>query len=252
VSSLTVCYAVKGGSGTTVVAAAMALTAGTDVEIVDLDGQLPAALGIPEPAGDGIAEWISSGLDAAAIDLLTVTVNNTTRLLPRGNKPLEHDGSRWTELAAGLRQRHAAVIVDSGTGCPPSPLVEHADQTLLVIRPCYLALRIAVAAPVRPTGVVLVHEQGRALTAADVARAIGVPVVADIGYDAAVARAVDAGLLAARVPTSLRQSLQPTIVSADRGPNPTSDFTPLGAARRSVEQKRQRGPGQEPPPLDVA
>ena len=46
----------------------------------------------------------------------------------------------------------------------------------------------------------LVAEPGRALRVPDIERAIGVPVVATISHDPAVARAVDAGLLAARLP----------------------------------------------------
>ena len=74
---------------------------------------------------------------------------------------------------------------------------------LLVTRACYLALRRAVATPWRPDGVVLVAEPGRALHGPDIERAVGVPVVATISHDPAVARAVDAGLLAARLPRML-------------------------------------------------
>ncbi len=46
-STLTVCYAVKGGSGTTVTAAAIALADPGDSLLVDLDGELPAVLRSP-------------------------------------------------------------------------------------------------------------------------------------------------------------------------------------------------------------
>ena len=54
---------------------------------------------------------------------------------------------------------------------------------------------------------VLIDEPGRALRARDVEHALGAPVIAEIGYDPAVARAVDAGLLVARLPRSLVQPL---------------------------------------------
>jgi hypothetical protein len=60
----------------------------------------------------------------------------------------------------------------------------------------------------RPTGIVLVTEPGRALGARDVERAIGAPVVAEVPYDPAVARAVDAGLLATRLPGSIARPLR--------------------------------------------
>ena len=57
---VTVCWSVKGGSGTTVVAATLALSCPTDSLLVDLDGELPAVLGLPEPAGQGVADWLAS------------------------------------------------------------------------------------------------------------------------------------------------------------------------------------------------
>ena len=81
-------------------------------------------------------------------------------------------------------------------------------MSLLVVRPCFLALRRAVAAPVRPSGIVLVREAGRALTRRDVEEALQVPVRAEIDLEPAIARAVDAGLLATRLPRSLAQALR--------------------------------------------
>jgi hypothetical protein len=59
----------------------------------------------------------------------------------------------------------------------------------------------------RPSGVVLLAEPGRALTRADVAEVVGVPVVAEVALDPAVARAVDAGLLPVRLPRGLARAL---------------------------------------------
>jgi hypothetical protein len=58
-----------------------------------------------------------------------------------------------------------------------------------------------------PHAVVLVTEPGRVLGKADVESVVGAPVIAEISLDPAVARAVDAGLLAGRVPTLLAQQL---------------------------------------------
>ena len=66
-------------------------------------------------------------------------------------------------------------------------------------------------ASLRPSGVVLVTEAGRALQARDVAGVLGVPVVAEVAVEAAVARAVDAGLLAARLPRSLGRGVRPLV-----------------------------------------
>jgi hypothetical protein len=84
----------------------------------------------------------------------------------------------------------------------------------LVIRgPCYLSLRAALENPWRPDGIVVLAEAGRPLTTADVIDVVGVPVVAQVPVEAAVARVIDAGLLLARLPRlsgfqSLARALQ--------------------------------------------
>ena len=55
---------------------------------------------------------------------------------------------------------------------------------------------------------VLVEERGRALSRADVEDVLGVPVRAVVEVDATVARAVDAGLLAGRLPAELERGLK--------------------------------------------
>ncbi|MDO8364331.1 MAG: hypothetical protein Q7V88_15675 [Actinomycetota bacterium] len=218
----------KGGSGTTVVSAALALVLSRrrPTLLVDLAGDAPAALGLPEPAGPGVADWLASPTaDAAALHRLAVPATDTLALLPRGSQA---PGGRWADLAVALAGATTAsalegtaagpagdagtgagaVVVDAGTGAPPPALLAAATHQLLVTRPCYLALRRAAASGLQPSGIVLLTEPGRALTAHDVERALGAPVVAELAYDPTVARAVDAGLLAARLPRSLAQQLK--------------------------------------------
>ena len=205
-----ICWSAKGGSGTTVVAAALALVLSRSQAtlLADLCGDSPAALGLPEPAGPGLADWLASPTaDADALARLAVHAADGLQLIPRGSSE-PATPTRWSALATALAAAGPAVVVDAGTGVPPPPLVGAASHSFLVIRPCYLALRRAVAMAATPTGIVLVQEPGRALTVRDVERALGAPVVAEVPYDPAVARAVDAGLLAARLPRSLLQPLQ--------------------------------------------
>jgi hypothetical protein len=174
--------------------------------LVDLAGDSPAALGLAEPGGPGVADWLASATaDATALHRLAVTATDALQLLPRGTTPVGHD--RLADLVEALAG-HSEVVIDAGTGVPRPELVAAATHNLLVTRPCYLALRRAVASGVQPTGIVLVGETGRALTARDVERSLGAPVVAELQYDPAVARAVDAGLLAARLPHSLAHPLR--------------------------------------------
>jgi len=206
------CWSAKGGSGTTVVAAALALVLSQrrPAVLIDLGGDSPAALGLAEPQGPGVAEWFASATaDGAALTRLAVDATEALQLVPRGVAPLPPPGDpQWARLVAAVTATGLTVVVDSGNGPPPAALMSSATHSLLVTRPCYLSLRRAVATGLHPTGIVLIDEPGRALTARDVERSLGAPVVAELQYDPAVARAVDAGLLASRLPRSLAHSLK--------------------------------------------
>ena len=206
-----VCWSVKGGSGTTVVAAALALVLSRTHPslLVDLCGDVPGALGLPEPAGPGVRDWLASPTSGAdALDRLAVPVDPDLQVLPCGPRDTPTPTVRWAELGAGLRAHPHTVVVDAGVGRPPGALLDGPVTSLLVIRSCYLALRRAATTGVRPTGVVLIAEPGRALGVGEVERAAGAPVVAELPYDPAVGRWVDGGMLAGRVPRSIEHPLR--------------------------------------------
>lgn len=209
------CWSAKGGVGTTVVAASLALvlSRARASMLVDLCGDAPAALGMPDPTGPGVTDWLcSADADAGTLRRLAVSATDTMCVLPRGASTAPHSGDGgWSRLAAALGHDEHTVVVDAGTGEPPAGLVHAAEHSLLVTRPCYLALRHAVSLGVRPTGIVVLHEPGRALQAADIERAIGAPVVAELPFDPVVSRAVDAGLLASRLPRSMAQPLREAV-----------------------------------------
>ena len=206
------CWSVKGGSGTTVVSAAIALEmarlAASPCYLADLSGDIPAALGLPEPDGPGLTDWVAAGpsVRADAFERMAVDVAPALRVLPMGGAAPEPGEALAAELA-----RLGTVVADCGTPRPGTTgwaVAAGADHSLLVIRPCYLALRRALAAPIRPSAVVLVTEPGRALTAADVEDVLGVPVRAEIPWHERIARAVDAGLLTTRLPRLLQRALK--------------------------------------------
>jgi hypothetical protein len=203
---VTVLWAAKGGSGTTVVTATLALSCATDALLVDLAGDLPAALGIARPEGQGIGDWLRSDAPPRALADLAIDIDRTTRLIPRG-QPVDPSSPRWPELLTALAGL-PAVFVDAGTGAPPAALLDGDTRTLLVTRACYLALQRAVATGYRPDGVILVSEPGRCLRPFDVERSLGAPVVASVSLDIAVARAVDAGLLCARPPRTFAREVR--------------------------------------------
>lgn len=204
---ITLCWAAKGGSGTTVVAATLALSNPEPTLLVDLAGDLPAVLGIPDPASPGVYDWAASPAAADRLGVLALDVGPSTQLLPSGARQAV-DPVRWELLAGHLRADRRQVVLDAGTGDPPGALLRAADRAWLVTRPCYLSLRAAVRQVARPSGVVLVEEPGRALDAADVQSALAAPVVATLLVDPAVARAVDAGLVVSRLPAGYRRRLR--------------------------------------------
>ena len=220
------CWSVKGGSGTSVVAAALALSSvdrGDEVLLVDLDGDQPLVLAMAHTGEVGLAAWLEAASDTPADSLgrLEVDVRPGLRLLPSGRGRVE-GSSRVDLLVQLLAEDPRRVVVDCGTlaadrglsgagpvsGFVAPSIAGAAAQSLLVLRPCYMAVRRALEAPIRPSGVVVLREPGRALDAVDVEDVVGVPVVAEAPVDPAVARAVDAGLLASRVPRSLERGLR--------------------------------------------
>lgn len=203
------CWSVKGGVGTTVVAAGTALghveTRGESVLIVDLAGDLPYCLGASDPVGPGVAEWSCAGPDvpADALSRLSEPISPGVELLPRGSGDL--DETRAELFVQVLRASARTVVIDCGRvdldGFAAS-VAARADRSLLVTRLCSLALRRASRAPLTPTGVVVVRDPSRSVSIRDVENVLHVPVVAQLAVDPAVARAVDAGMLLARRPRS--------------------------------------------------
>lgn len=204
---ITLCWAAKGGSGTTVVTAAMAIATTEPTLLIDLDGDHPTVLGLPDPDGPGVHDWLRSDAEPGRLAGLEIPVNHHISLLPAG-RIATADPDRWAAFARWLCNEKRRVIIDAGSHAPPPAVYDVADQALLVTRPCYLALRAAVRQAARPTGVVLIEEPGRSLRRGDIEASLGAPVVASSLLDPAVARAVDAGLLVARLPRALRHQMR--------------------------------------------
>lgn len=215
------CWSVKGGSGTSVVAGGLAVawSAERRVLAVDLAGDLPALIGLESPPGPGVVDWLhaGSGVGTAALHALAVDAGRGLRVLHRGGTAeaalggAADDGrrsvpaGRWTALAEAMAAVGTDVVIDAGLAPLPPELAAHTDASLLVIRPCFLALRRLSAARDVPAGAVVINEPGRALGRRDIERVLGIRIAAEMRIDPAVARAVDAGLLASRLPSSLAQ-----------------------------------------------
>jgi MinD-like ATPase involved in chromosome partitioning or flagellar assembly len=209
----------KGGSGTSVLAAACSLVLARDsdgVRIADLDGDQPAIFGLSADPPTGLSDWLAAGPEAPteALERLAVEATREIALLPRGSveRSLAPVAAAEAGAALGvaLRDGPAPTVVDLGTAVVPAAraLLEVADVSVIVVRGCYLALRRAVHSPglARAAGVVLVDEPGRSLGTGEVSDVLSCRLLARVPVRAAIARSVDAGVLAARMPEPLTRA----------------------------------------------
>ena len=198
-------------------ACAIVLAADRGARLVDLDGDQPAVLGLPpsglDPDGpEGARDWLAAGPTAPeeALDRLTVEAGPGLGLVPAGHAGRTASGEAGAALGVVLRDDGGAVVADCGRAddAASRALVEVSDLSVVVLRPCYLALRRAATDELvrSASGVVVVEEQGRALGTREVADVLGVPVLVSVPVRASIARVVDAGVLVARLPDGLARS----------------------------------------------
>ena len=110
------------------------------------------------------------------------------------DRPLDANAVAGMQRPAGP----TVVVVDGGTNPAPERAV---TRRVLVVRPCYLAVRRALHAGMGDTdGIVIVEEPARSLTRADIEGILARPVLAAVAVTADLARLIDAGLLALRTP----------------------------------------------------
>lgn len=214
-------WSVKGGVGTSVVAAATAIRLASEdreTTLVDLTGDQPALLGMvagTAPSEPGIGDWVAAGdgVAADAIGRLLEDVSPGLRLLRDGTQPAlvdqtadrENQRSRLV-LALEMLARIGPVVVDAGLD--PFELrtdLAASHRPVCVLRSCYLALNRAQRTSGPYDWVVLVEEPGRALRVRDVAAAVGASSVKRVAWDPRVARSVDAGTIVSMLPPPLRR-----------------------------------------------
>lgn len=181
---LIACWSPKGGSGTTVITAALSVLLARSP--IGAGGVL--ALDAQDPGRRDLASVLGCEPDAEVITHLR------TQLWP------PPDGGAAPMATAGI------TVADTGLAGTDAQmaLLDRAAHAFAVIRPCYLGVHRLVADPRRVDGLIVIEEPDRALTADDIEHATGRRVVARLRHDPAVARAVDAGLLATRLPRTLR------------------------------------------------
>lgn len=210
----------KGGSGVSVLTATCALIGArfTRVTLVDCAGDLPAVLGLASDTRAGIRDLLAlEDPPPDALDRITVQAAPNLQLLTAGSIDASERAAAGERLAAALRVRTVPAFVDLGvpTGAGVRALAEHLDTLVMVVRPCYLAYRRATGHPLASLsrGAVVIDEPNRVLSARDLEQVVGIPILATITPRPTVARAVDAGTLASRIPEPLARPTRSLIES---------------------------------------
>jgi MinD-like ATPase involved in chromosome partitioning or flagellar assembly len=215
---LLVLWSSKGGSGTSTLAAACALVLARQggARLADLEGDQAALFGMGDDPPTGLADWLAAGPEAPteALERLAVEAAPGVALIPRGAPPRTLGPVATAEagaaLAVALRDGPVTTIVDAGNATAPAAraLLETADVSVLVVRCCYLALRRAVRTPAlaRVAGVALMTEPARSLGRKEVADVLDRPILVEVPVRPGIARAVDAGVLAQRMPDVLARA----------------------------------------------
>ena len=224
---ITAMWALKGGQGVSTTTALTAVGASVDrpALLVDLCGDQSSLFRMGH-GQEGIAEWSTGRHDARELRHQAVHVTDTLRLLPRGRGPI--DPTRAEELLEWLIIAHPdePVIADAGTLEPESGgeardhrlrliAAQVAGVSILVTKPCYLALRRCGPNTVSPTGVVMVADMRRALGPVDIEQATGAPVLVTVPYDSGIAMAADGGAMAQEAWKEPVEQLRGLVVPAD-------------------------------------
>ena len=211
----------KGGTGTSVVAASLAIVSSSSSPtlLVDLSGDQAAILGLPQPP-IGLSDW-ANGMTYREFDEIISLCHDNLYLAPTGTFDFETlNANAWDKLLRALSLKHSEwcnIIVDLGRADIPLALRKIVDTCYLVTRPCYLALRRAVDLETAFSGVIVVNEPDRVLTSRDVESVLKLKCVAEIPYTSEISRRVDSGLLKSRLPMAL-QSVLSQLISLEVSP----------------------------------
>ena len=211
----------KGGTGTSVVAASLAIVSSSSSPtlLVDLAGDQAAILGLPQPP-IGLSDW-ANGMTYREFDEIVSLCHDNLYLAPTGTFDFETlNANAWDKFLRALSLKHSEgynIIVDLGRADIPLALRKIVDTCYLVTRPCYLALRRAVDLETAFSGVIVVNEPDRVLTSRDVESVLKLKCVAEIPYTSEISRRVDSGLLKSRLPMAL-QSVLSQLISLEVSP----------------------------------
>ena len=109
----------KGGSGTSVITAAVALVLARQgpARVADLDGDLPAVFGLAADPEQGLRDWLRTGPEAPtdALDRLAVDAGRELSLLPAGVGDVgAASAEAGAALGVALQSDTRSTVVDVG------------------------------------------------------------------------------------------------------------------------------------------
>jgi hypothetical protein len=206
---LITCWSVKGGSGCSTVAAALALLASATTEAlaVDLRGDLVPLLGVPDRTV-GLSTWCRAFPEVATDGLSRIETPSKPGLAVLQHGDDEPPGLEALDaLVALLLDDPRPVVVDVGTDAAGlRAFATASDLSILVTQPCYVSCA-RLGRVTRPSGLVTVRAPWHAISDRDLEEVVGAPVLATVPFERSIGVALDAGMLVAGLPRSLRRNL---------------------------------------------
>jgi hypothetical protein len=202
----------KGGSGTSLVAASLALALAArrgGARLADCGGDQGALLGTGTEPESGLGDWLAAHPEVAAdaLDRIAVDAGAGLALLPPGRRGVDAAPEAAGRALAAALAGAAPTVVDAAAAPAPAvrALLDAASHRVLVLRGCYLGLRRASRDPAtaHASGVVVVEDPERPLRARDVGEVVALPLLGVVPVRPEIARTIDAGTIVQRPPDVL-------------------------------------------------
>lgn len=203
-------YSAKAGVGCSTIAAATATLSALRQPslLIDCGGDLDVLLGLRlarEPRELGMTDWLAA-VDPPpdALARLEQPLGSQLSYIAFGRVPWQPQADRLALLASLMQRDGRRVIIDCGGRLDDcQELLSQADQSVLVVRACYVALAAAVDAPVADV-VVVVAEPGRSLRSQDVQHGLAARRVVSVPWTYQTAQCIDSGLGLVELPKRLK------------------------------------------------
>lgn len=209
-----VLWGARGGVGTTVAATQLAFQHPRHVILIDLGGDLVVTFGLRRSKhGVRDLEQADSRTTDEILSAAAVQVAPRVALVPHGGRetPRQLGDGPLADLAEWIRHHEGVVIVDAGTGPPPTALAEVADESLAVTRLSSVDAQRLRALKVPPTALIVVEHPDAWLTKDDIVNAASAGIYATMPHDSDIAHAIDTGTFLQRQPQLRELSAMPDI-----------------------------------------